>query len=295
MMQKTFSIITTFEFSVRTLMSNVRLFFLLMVLIGVPALIDIYITNSLRNVPVRSPSEVVEQETCSEEPGLSSLQCRITNLMRQLYLDRSVGFTLKKTVPTDSSAQESKISFKWIFFDYKHKRETDEYSFWISIFGIMMFLINVLLNLIAYRLVMNYLDQHVANFNEALSVALQRWLPGIIAMCLYILLFGFGFVLLVVPAILVLVRYYFIEIALVDGDHYQGIGHAFRLSAACTQGVRWQFFAYVIIRTLLGLCAQVILWGIGIFITGPLLIVADVYLYRTLLAQTSTVGKATHS
>jgi uncharacterized membrane protein len=95
-----------------------------------------------------------------------------------------------------------------------------------------------------------------------------------------------GFLLLVVPGIILALIFCFYSYAIVD----RGLGpiDALKHSAAVTKGARMALLGFWIVAFLLNLVGLLAL-VIGLFVTGPITMVAAAYVYRKLDSQTTVV------
>lgn len=108
-----------------------------------------------------------------------------------------------------------------------------------------------------------------------------RYLWGTI---LYGLITTLGFLLLIVPGFIFLVRYQFVPYLIVD--RRLGATEALSMSARLTDGMKWRLFVFdlaLIGVTILGLLAL----GVGLLIASPVVLIAGAYMYRYRFAATS--------
>ena len=99
-----------------------------------------------------------------------------------------------------------------------------------------------------------------------------------------LIVFG-GMILLVVPGIIWAIRFQYYGYLVVD----KGLGpmEALKGSSAVTQGVKWELFLFGLLIFAVNLLGVLCL-GIGVFATAPTTMLATVYVYRKLLAQTAS-------
>lgn len=105
------------------------------------------------------------------------------------------------------------------------------------------------------------------------------YLVGII---LYSFLVVVGLVFLIIPGIYLMMRYGFFWAAIIDGR--KNAFEAFHESAIITKGVKWNlvlFFMAMFLVVLLGLLCL----GVGVLAAIPIVLLANVHLYRVLLQQ----------
>jgi uncharacterized membrane protein len=97
---------------------------------------------------------------------------------------------------------------------------------------------------------------------------------------------GIGFILLIIPGVILTVRLGFSGFALLD----QGLGpiEAIKKSWAMTRGYFWKLFGFSIVLGLINILGALAL-GIGLLITTPLCLIATVYAYeRVKMSPTPT-------
>ncbi|MCU0577953.1 MAG: DUF975 family protein [Desulfobacterota bacterium] len=99
---------------------------------------------------------------------------------------------------------------------------------------------------------------------------------------LFILIMVAGLLLLVVPGFVWSVKYQFAPFLIVD--HKAGIKGSFQESAAITSGVKWEVFLFFLLVLGLNL-AGFLAFGIGIFTTLPVTMIAYAFVYRKLLER----------
>lgn len=102
------------------------------------------------------------------------------------------------------------------------------------------------------------------------------------ASILFGLAVGLGFILLIVPGIIVAIRLQFYQFLIIDQD--MGIMDSLKKSWAMTKGSSWNLFFFYFVMfgvVLLGLLAL----GIGLFAALPVTWIAWAYIYRKLLQQ----------
>ena len=98
---------------------------------------------------------------------------------------------------------------------------------------------------------------------------------------LYILGTTLGLILLIVPGIIFMLRFWFSFIFIIDQD--AGIIGSFEKSAELTRGVTGKMFLYLLAIVLVNAVASFLI--VGSLVTVPLITLANVYIYKKLLAQ----------
>ena len=92
-----------------------------------------------------------------------------------------------------------------------------------------------------------------------------------------------GFVLLVVPGIILSVMLQYYSYFIIDKN--MGPVESIKASAELTKGVRWKLFGFGLTLLLLNLSGALLL-VVGLFVTIPVSLVAYAFVYRKLLPQT---------
>jgi hypothetical protein len=112
------------------------------------------------------------------------------------------------------------------------------------------------------------------------------FVPLLLATLLFALAIGIGFVLLIVPGIIVSIMFQYYGYFIVDKK--MGPVEALKASAALTKGVRWKLFGFGLVIALLNIGGALLLL-LGLFVTVPVSLVAVAHVYRKLLPQTQFV------
>jgi uncharacterized membrane protein len=90
----------------------------------------------------------------------------------------------------------------------------------------------------------------------------------------------FGFMLLIVPGIIWSLKYQFVLNLIVDKD--MGVFEAMKKSGELTKGIKWQllWFNFVCLGVII---LGALVFGVGIFVAYPVVVLAEIYVYRKLL------------
>ncbi len=94
-----------------------------------------------------------------------------------------------------------------------------------------------------------------------------------------------GFILLIIPGIILSIKLQFAEYLVVDKN--KGVVDALNGSWEMTRGVKWNLFLFGILIFLINLLGLIALL-VGLFITVPLTMVATAFVYRKLLLQSKS-------
>lgn len=126
--------------------------------------------------------------------------------------------------------------------------------------------------LIARNIKPNF-DQLYINWRLAVSWIIANFLFG--------LMFVIGFLLLIVPGLYVLARFGLFPFALVDG--HLGPIEALQESSRLTEGLRWKLLLLWLAFAGINILGALV-FGIGLFITIPVTLLALAYVYRQIVA-----------
>lgn len=112
----------------------------------------------------------------------------------------------------------------------------------------------------------------------------NRFGTYILATALYWLAVAVGLILLIVPGIIIAVRFSLYPYFIIDQN--LGVIASLEKSWESVKGATWKVFCFSLVSTLIILLGLLLL-GVGIFITFPVAIIAQALLYRTLWNQTN--------
>lgn len=132
------------------------------------------------------------------------------------------------------------------------------------------------------RLVLDFYDFHTVNIPRAIHVGFQLLLTAALAWILYEVVISIGFFLLIIPGIILALRYCFVQELLADGKA-STVGHAFKLSAMCTDNAKWKLLFAGIVSA--GIASFAMYEGWVTLLATPVLALAWIYIYRNLLEQ----------
>jgi len=149
------------------------------------------------------------------------------------------------------------------------------------IIGIVAFVIALIFQLGLYRIVLDIMDERRPKFKDLITQT--NLLPEyIIGSVLYILIVVGGLILLIIPGIIWAIKYQYYGYLIVDKK--LSPMDAIRKSGQITKGYKWQLLGFwfaMLGVNILGLLAL----GIGLLVTIPATIVAQGYVYRTLVGK----------
>lgn len=89
----------------------------------------------------------------------------------------------------------------------------------------------------------------------------------------------FGLILIIIPGIYFILRYFFVKLAVLDGA---GITESLRKSAELTHGVKWHLLGFLIVIVLLNILGAILLL-VGLLVTIPVTMLAYAHIYTKLL------------
>jgi uncharacterized membrane protein len=113
----------------------------------------------------------------------------------------------------------------------------------------------------------------------------ERFFPFIFSQIISSVLTLIGFILLIVPGIILSIRFFFAPIIIVDSNF--GPIEALKESGRLTKGVKMQLFKFFIVLILLNILGFIAL-VVGLLVTIPITWIAMVYVYHKLRELKST-------
>ncbi len=126
-------------------------------------------------------------------------------------------------------------------------------------------------------------DVHKASFNDLWNpVPFLRYLG--VSVLLAIIL-GIGFVLLIIPGIILMLVFFFSGYLVIDTNI--GPVASLKESARLTKGNRWKLFLLVLAMTLLFILGMIPVF-LGLLVTAPVIAIAGIHAYRTLSKETGS-------
>lgn len=157
-----------------------------------------------------------------------------------------------------------------------------------TIFNILLQILTRILTLIIgmgfIKILLKLHDNQKTDFTDLFS-QIPLILNFFIVSVLSNLAFGIALVFFVVPGIIVYIEFQFVKYAVID----KRLGlKAFNVSRQLAKGVKWNLFFFNIVFFLINFVGYIFL-GIGLLITLPITMLAEVYIYRKLLTQTQIV------
>lgn len=155
--------------------------------------------------------------------------------------------------------------------------------------GVVSWVLQVLISIGLLRIPLKFLDGQKAEFGDLVSGG--RWFVNyLIASVLYALMVFGGLVLLIVPGIILGIRFQFFGYLIVDKN--LSATEALKKSWAMTRSSVWDLFLLGVILTLLNLAGAMALM-VGLFVSVPVTILAVAFVYRKLLRAVPESAPAT--
>jgi len=133
------------------------------------------------------------------------------------------------------------------------------------------------------KICLNLVDRQPARIQDLWS-SLPQTLDYILVKFLFTMIVTVGLILLIVPGLIWSIQFYVAHYLVVD--KHLGCVQALRGSSQVTNGRKWDLAMFAGTMLLVNL-AGVIFFGVGIFVTLPITMLASVFVYRKLLAHTS--------
>ena len=161
-----------------------------------------------------------------------------------------------------------------------------ESHFFGFIIDVLSFVLSILISIGLIKISLRFCDQEKGKFSD-----LFLWYPlffkYLFSSILYGLIVVFGLVLLIVPGIIWAIKFFFYDYFIVD----KGVGpiEALKRSSALTKGIKWDLFVFSLVLLIINFLGA-LAFVIGLFITIPITMVAQAFVYRKLLSQIETTS-----
>jgi len=153
------------------------------------------------------------------------------------------------------------------------------------IIDIASWILSMIVSMGLIRITIRFCDNEKGKFGDLFSQypLFFKYLFGSI---LYGLIVLGGTILLIIPGIILGIKFTFFDYFIIDKK--LGPIEALKRSSQITKGVKWDLFLFFVLLGLINLLGALCLL-VGLFATIPTTIVATVFVYRRLLAQTEVV------
>lgn len=146
--------------------------------------------------------------------------------------------------------------------------------------NIAAWIINVIIDMGIIRIALKLVDMEKPSFSDLFQgKSLINYILASIINCVII---AVGFILLIIPGIIFAFRLQFAKYLVID----KGMGpvDAIHKSWDMTRGITWNLFLFSLLLVLINILG-LIAFLVGLFITVPLTMVANAFVYRKLLSQ----------
>ena len=153
------------------------------------------------------------------------------------------------------------------------------------IIWIASFVLSMIIGMGLIKISLRFCDGEKGEFSDLFS-CYPLFINYLVSSILYGLIVMVGLILLIIPGIIWAIQFCFYEYLIVD----RGFGpvDALKKSSEITKGVKWDLFAFGILLGIINLLGFICL-VVGLFVTIPTTMVAMVFVYRKLLAQTELI------
>jgi len=147
-----------------------------------------------------------------------------------------------------------------------------------GILGLVIFIILLIMKVGYLKSILKIENGGHASFKELFDHVDLLWKYILSSIC-YGLVIVVGLVLLVIPGVYVLLRYFFVPLLAIDKG--LSVEQAFKQSSHMTRGNKWRILGFIIILVLINILGA-IPFGLGLIITIPVSTLAYVHVYKLL-------------
>lgn len=150
------------------------------------------------------------------------------------------------------------------------------------IFTLFMWIVNSIISMGVINIVLKFVDNKKPRLSDIYYT--QKLFNYILASILRGIIIVFGFIMLIIPGIIFAIKLQYSEYLIVDKkfDAVDSIKGSWEM----TKGVKWNLFLFGLLLGLINVLGFLLLF-VGLLVTVPLSMVANAYVYRKLLSQTS--------
>ncbi len=156
-------------------------------------------------------------------------------------------------------------------------------------FAVLVLIFNILITLGQIRIFLDIAKGKSGDFTLLVS-QYQYFLPYLLGTIVFAIICAAGFMLLIIPGIILMLQFQFFGYAIVDED--LGPMEALKRSSELTKDTKGQLFGFLLLAMVINL-AGVLTFGVGIFITYPITQLAMAYIYLDLKANTDELPEMT--
>jgi uncharacterized membrane protein len=161
------------------------------------------------------------------------------------------------------------------------ERYLNDMSLLRNLYGMVFAVLTTIIQMGFLKIILKIHDEQEAEFSDLFS-SFHLFFKYFIASILYGIVVAFGLVLLIVPGIILAIKYVFYDYLIIDKE--LGPLEALRESSRITGGVKWQLFIFMLLVFLINF-AGILFFGVGLLLTIPATTIATAYVYRRLLAR----------
>ncbi|MCK8825939.1 hypothetical protein [Fuchsiella alkaliacetigena] len=149
--------------------------------------------------------------------------------------------------------------------------------------GIVLQVIDYILDIIVYlgfiKIAFKFYDDEEVSYGDLFSQS-HLFFKFIGGMILYVLISGIGFILLIIPGVILAIKLFFFDYFIIDKDY--GVIESLKESYALTKGVKFNLFLFFLMLTGINILGLLFLL-VGLLVTFPMSMLATVYVYRKLV------------
>ncbi|MEQ9617988.1 MAG: hypothetical protein RIG61_02310 [Deltaproteobacteria bacterium] len=155
------------------------------------------------------------------------------------------------------------------------------------VFSLGSLFASLVINLVVIKIALKFCDNDRRGISEVISFDASLFFKFAAGYFLYVLIVAVGFLLLIVPGIIWIIKYQYVVYLIVD----KGLGpvESLKRSSEITQGIKWELFGFLLLLGLINI-AGALVFVIGLFATVPTTIVAMAWMYRKLSAPEGEFG-----
>ena len=152
----------------------------------------------------------------------------------------------------------------------------------ILLFSVLVMIYNILLYLGQTRIFLSIAQGKSPEFSQLVN-QYEYFLPHLLASILFSLSVMAGLLLFIIPGIILMLQFMFFTYVIIDED--LGPMEALRRSSELTHGAKGQLFLFILATIAINFLGLLAL-GVGIFVTYPVIQMAQAYIYLELKAST---------
>ena len=144
----------------------------------------------------------------------------------------------------------------------------------------VLFVVNLVIGIGVIKIALEFIDGKKPKFSDLLyyKPAVKYFIASIVQGIITVI----GFILLIIPGIILAIRLSYVSYLIVDKD--LGPVEAIKASWKITKGNAWNLFFFGILVGLINILGVICLL-VGLFVTIPLTLLASAFVYRKLLLQ----------